>query len=147
VIALDTSALIAILKNEPMANACAAVLEIPDRRVLLSAGTLLELRIVALQKQCSDQLSQLIASLNLRLSTSPRPAQNAQPPPTSASARTFTPHPSTSAIASPMPRQRNSTARCSMSATTSPALTFAPHSPPPDRTKAFELAKRNAYMG
>jgi ribonuclease VapC len=67
VIALDTSALIAILKNEPMANACAAVLEIPDRRVLLSAGTLLELRIVALQKQCSDQLSQLIASLNFEI--------------------------------------------------------------------------------
>jgi ribonuclease VapC len=67
VIALDTSALIAIIKNEPTAHACAAVLAVPNRRLLLSAGTLLELKIVALQKKCSDQLSQLIASLNFEI--------------------------------------------------------------------------------
>jgi ribonuclease VapC len=67
VIALDTSALISIIKNEPTAHACAAVLAIPNRRLLLSAGTLLELKIVALQKKCSDQLSQLIASLNFEI--------------------------------------------------------------------------------
>ncbi|PYB73019.1 type II toxin-antitoxin system VapC family toxin [Rhizobium wuzhouense] len=66
-IALDTSALIAIIKNEPTGRACAAVLAIPNRRLLLSAGTLLELKIVALQKKCSDQLSQLIASLNFEI--------------------------------------------------------------------------------
>jgi len=67
VIALYTSALIAVIRNEPTAKACAAVLEIPKRRLLLSAGTLLELKIVALQKQCSDQLSGLIASLNFEI--------------------------------------------------------------------------------
>ncbi len=66
-IAIDTSALIAVIGNEPTAKACAAVLEIPKRRLLLSAGTLLELKIVALQKQCSDQLSELIASLNFEI--------------------------------------------------------------------------------
>lgn len=64
-IALDTSALIAIIKNEATAKSCAAVLEIPNRRLVLSAGTLLELKIVALQKNCTDELSRLIASLNV----------------------------------------------------------------------------------
>jgi len=67
VIAIDTSALIAVIRNEPTAKACAAVIEIPKRRLLLSAGTLLELKIVALQKQCSDQLSELTASLNFEI--------------------------------------------------------------------------------
>lgn len=66
-IAIYTSALIAVIRNEPTAKACAAVLEIPKRRLLLSAGALLELKIVALQKQCSDQLSELIASLNFEI--------------------------------------------------------------------------------
>jgi ribonuclease VapC len=67
VIALDTSALIAIIKNEATAKACAAVLEIPNSRLVLSAGTLLELKIVALQKNCTDELSRLIASLNVEI--------------------------------------------------------------------------------
>ncbi len=66
-IAVDTSALIAIVKNEATADACAAVLEIPDRQLLLSAGTLLEVRIVALQKRCSAELSRLVASLNVEI--------------------------------------------------------------------------------
>lgn len=66
-IALDTSALIAIIKNEATAKACAAVLEIPNSRLVLSAGTLLELKIVALQKNCTDELSRLIASLNVEI--------------------------------------------------------------------------------
>lgn len=66
-IVLDTSALIAIIKNEATAKACAAVLEIPNSRLVLSAGTLLELKIVALQKNCTDELSRLIASLNVEI--------------------------------------------------------------------------------
>lgn len=66
-IALDTSALIAIIKNEATAKACAAVLETPNSRLVLSAGTLLELKIVALQKNCTDELSRLIASLNVEI--------------------------------------------------------------------------------
>ncbi|MFN3717638.1 MAG: type II toxin-antitoxin system VapC family toxin [Rhizobium rhizophilum] len=66
-IAVDTSALIAIVKNEATADACAAVLEIPDRRLLLSAGTLLEVRIVALQKKCSTELARLVTSLNFEI--------------------------------------------------------------------------------
>lgn len=66
-IVLDTSALIAIIKNEATAKACVAVLEIPNSRLVLSAGTLLELKIVALQKNCTDELSRLIASLNVEI--------------------------------------------------------------------------------
>jgi ribonuclease VapC len=67
VIALDTSALIAIVKNEATAKACAAVLEIPNRRLSLSAGTLLELKIVALQKKCTEELTRLVTSLNFEI--------------------------------------------------------------------------------
>lgn len=66
-IAVDTSALIAIVKNEPTAARCAAVLEIPNRPLLLSAGTLLELKIVALQKKCPDGLLRLITSLDFKI--------------------------------------------------------------------------------
>ncbi|MDZ7873676.1 MAG: type II toxin-antitoxin system VapC family toxin [Rhizobium sp.] len=66
-ITVDTSALIAIVKNEPTAARCTAVLEIPNRPLLLSAGTLLELKIVALQKKCSDGLFRLITSLDFEI--------------------------------------------------------------------------------
>ncbi len=66
-IALDTSALIAIVKNEATAKACAVVLEIPNRRLSLSTGTLLELKIVALQKKCTEELTRLVTSLNFEI--------------------------------------------------------------------------------
>ncbi len=66
-IAVDTSALIAIVKNEASADDYAAVLEVPATRLLLSAATLVEVKIVALQKRCSAELSHLIASLNFEI--------------------------------------------------------------------------------
>ena len=62
-IAVDTSALIAIVGNEPMASHCIAVLEVPTEHFILSAGTLLEAQIVAARKGCRSGLDELLASL------------------------------------------------------------------------------------
>jgi len=59
VIVVDTSALIAILKNEPDADACQLKLE-EEETILISAGTLTEATIVAGQKGLSALLRQLL---------------------------------------------------------------------------------------
>jgi ribonuclease VapC len=59
VIVVDTSALLAILKNEPEADACQRQLELDDT-ILISAGTLTEASIVALQRNLLPPLNQLL---------------------------------------------------------------------------------------
>jgi len=61
-IAVDTSALMAIVLDEPGADACAAVLEAEDR-VVISAGTLAEALIVASRRDVGDEMQRLIDGL------------------------------------------------------------------------------------
>jgi ribonuclease VapC len=61
-IAVDTSALMAIGLNEPEADACIAALEADDR-VIISAGTLAEVLIVAARRNIAEELSSLIEGL------------------------------------------------------------------------------------
>lgn len=58
-IAVDTSALMAIALDEPRADACMAVLEAEDE-VLISAGTIAEALIVAAGRRRVDQMQRLI---------------------------------------------------------------------------------------
>ena len=58
-IVVDTSALIAILKNEPDADACQIKLQ-EEETILISAGTLTEVTIVAGQNGLSALLRQLL---------------------------------------------------------------------------------------
>lgn len=61
-IAVDTSALMAILLNEAEARACAAILE-AESVLLISAGTLAEALIVAARRNLGDEMAQLVAGL------------------------------------------------------------------------------------
>ncbi|MBI4723598.1 MAG: type II toxin-antitoxin system VapC family toxin [Rhodomicrobium sp.] len=61
-IAVDTSALMAILLSEPEADACASLLE-AEPHVLISAGTLAEALIVAGQRNVGDEMAALIRDL------------------------------------------------------------------------------------
>lgn len=61
-IAVDTSALMAIVLNEPGADACIAVLEAEDR-VVISAGTLAEALIVSSHRNVGDEIQRLIDGL------------------------------------------------------------------------------------
>lgn len=65
-IAIDTSALMAIVLNEPDADACAAILEAEDR-VLISAGTLVEALIVAGRRNVGEEVAQLIDGLGFEI--------------------------------------------------------------------------------
>ena len=65
-IAVDTSALMAILLNEPEAEACAAVLEQADD-VVISAGTLAEALIVADRRNLGAEMARLIEGLGFRV--------------------------------------------------------------------------------
>jgi ribonuclease VapC len=58
-IAVDTSALMAILLAEPEADACIAALETADE-VLISAGTLAEALIVATRRSVGDEMTRLV---------------------------------------------------------------------------------------
>ena len=62
-IALDSSALIEVVAEQPMADACAEVLLRND--LIISAATLAEALIVARRKRVARQLDQLIALLRL----------------------------------------------------------------------------------
>ncbi len=59
---MDTSALMAIGLNEPEADACIAAL-VGEDRVLISAGTLAEVLIVAARRNISVELTSLIEGL------------------------------------------------------------------------------------
>jgi len=61
-IAVDTSALMAIVLDEAEAYACIAVLEKEDN-VLISAGTIAEALIVAARRNVSEEIASLIDGL------------------------------------------------------------------------------------
>jgi ribonuclease VapC len=62
VIAVDTSALIAIMKDEPEADACIAALQ-AETPLLISAGTIAEALIVAGRHGAAEKLASLFAGL------------------------------------------------------------------------------------
>jgi len=64
--AVDTSALMAILMSEPPAVLCLAALE-GDAEVLISAGTLAEALIIARRRDVAEEMQQLMdAKTDLR---------------------------------------------------------------------------------
>lgn len=60
-IVVDTSALIAIIKNEQTARVCSEILA-SEPYVIISAGTLVEARIVAIRAGCQAPMEEIIAS-------------------------------------------------------------------------------------
>jgi ribonuclease VapC len=65
-IAVDTSALMAIVLNEPEAEACMSALE-AEECVLISAGTLAEVLIVAARRNIAEEVSSLIDGLGFEI--------------------------------------------------------------------------------
>ena len=65
-IAVDTSALLAIVFNEPEAESCAAALA-SSEAVLVSAGTLVEALIVAAGRNVAEEMERLIDGLGLEI--------------------------------------------------------------------------------
>jgi ribonuclease VapC len=65
-IAVDTSALMAILLDEPRAAACMTALETADR-LLISAGTVAEALIVAGRRNLAGEMAELIAGLDFEI--------------------------------------------------------------------------------
>ena len=64
-IAVDTSALMAILRKEVLGEACEAALK-TDEPILISAGTLTECLIVASRKRTLPGMMVLLNQLDLR---------------------------------------------------------------------------------
>ena len=65
-IAVDTSALMAILLNESEASACADALVTNDR-IVISAGTVAEVLIVAGRRKIGEEMAGLIDGLGLEI--------------------------------------------------------------------------------
>ena len=65
-IAVDTSALMAIVLNEAQAEACAAALEAEDR-LLISAGTVAEALIVAGRRNVREEMDRLVDGLGFEI--------------------------------------------------------------------------------
>ncbi len=65
-IAVDTSALIAIVRGEPESDACIAALEAEDK-VVISAGTVAEALIVSAQKNVREEVAGLIDDLRIEV--------------------------------------------------------------------------------
>lgn len=65
-IAVDTSALITVVLDQPGAASCIAALKSADG-LLMSAGTLAEVMIVAARRDVSDEIAELIEHLGLRI--------------------------------------------------------------------------------
>ncbi len=65
-IAVDTSALMAILLDEPLADACMTAMEAADR-LLISAGTVAEALIVAGRRNFAEEMAELIAGLDFEV--------------------------------------------------------------------------------
>ncbi|HEY6434012.1 MAG TPA: type II toxin-antitoxin system VapC family toxin [Acetobacteraceae bacterium] len=65
-IAVDTSALMAIVLNEPEADACVAALEADDN-LLISAGTVAEALIVARRRNLGGEMERLIDGLGFEI--------------------------------------------------------------------------------
>jgi ribonuclease VapC len=64
--AVDTSALMAIVLNEKEADACIAALE-AENHILISAGTLAEVLIVAVRRNVGDEVTSLIDGLGFEV--------------------------------------------------------------------------------
>ena len=74
-IAVDTSALMAILQSETEAESCVRVLAETDR-IVISAGTLAEALIVAAQRGLGQEMSELTEGLDMEIvSVSPAAAR------------------------------------------------------------------------
>jgi ribonuclease VapC len=67
-IAVDTSALMAIVLNEPEADACIAALE-AENDILISAGTVAEALIVSVRRNVGDELASVIDGLGFEVVT------------------------------------------------------------------------------
>lgn len=65
-IAVDTSALMAIVLDEPDADICIATLESTDD-VLISAGTVAEALIVSARRNVGDEMARMIEGLGLTI--------------------------------------------------------------------------------
>jgi len=65
-IAVDTSALMAIVLDEMQADACIAALETEDE-ILISAGTVAEAIIVATRRGVAEEMASLIDGLGLNI--------------------------------------------------------------------------------
>lgn len=65
-IAVDTSALMAIVLNEPEADACMTALE-AERDLLISAGTVAEALIVASRRDVGEEMGRLIDGLGFEV--------------------------------------------------------------------------------
>jgi ribonuclease VapC len=65
-IAVDTSAVMAIVLNEPAADALATALEVEDR-LLISAGTVAEALIVAGRRNVGEEVAQLVDGLGFEI--------------------------------------------------------------------------------
>ena len=61
-IAVDTSALLAIVLKEPQAEACLAVVE-AEQEIAISAGTLAEVLIVSARRNVGAEMARLIARI------------------------------------------------------------------------------------
>ena len=65
-IVVDTSAMMAIILNEPVADACIDALEAEDD-VLISAGTVAEALIVAARRNVGEEMTRLIHGLGMQI--------------------------------------------------------------------------------
>ncbi|MFO1207709.1 MAG: type II toxin-antitoxin system VapC family toxin [Amaricoccus sp.] len=65
-IAVDTSALMAILLDEPDAEGCMAAIEATDK-LLISAGTMAEALIVAGRRNLAEDMTELIGGLGFEI--------------------------------------------------------------------------------
>ena len=65
-IAVDTSALMAIVLDEPEADACIAVLAVEDD-LMISAGTVAEALIVAARRNVGEEMERLIDGLGFEV--------------------------------------------------------------------------------
>ncbi len=65
-IVVDTSALMAILLNEPDADSCAAALQ-SEAEILISAGTAAEAYIVAGRRGLGDEMERLVEGLGFQI--------------------------------------------------------------------------------
>ncbi|WP_144224637.1 type II toxin-antitoxin system VapC family toxin [Mesorhizobium amorphae] len=65
-IAVDTSALMAIVLNELEADACAVALE-AEEKLLISAGTVAEVLIVAARRNVGEEMERLIEGLGFEI--------------------------------------------------------------------------------
>jgi len=65
-IAIDTSALMAVVLNEREADACIAALEAEDE-LLISAGTVAEVLIVATRRSVGEEMERLISGIGFEI--------------------------------------------------------------------------------